>query len=224
MTSMRKTLFGGFAVAIVAMSALVLFGGGRSNGGGQCGTCPSAFTTAKVEKSCCGGCGGEAKACENAAVVLDAAEGKKLEAAVSETLAPAKCTACKKTGTMCSHCQQKHHQADIKALKTHIEAARAAVTAGESKTALAELDKAHGLVAKLAAYHAPKEAKATAKTGAIINTRCPMMGREIDPANVPENLVREFNGRKVGFCCGGCPAAWDKLSETDKQARLEKAK
>ena len=36
------------------------------------------------------------------------------------------------------------------------------------------------------------------------------------------NLVREFNGQQVAFCCGGCPAGWDKLSDADKAAKLAK--
>jgi hypothetical protein len=56
-----------------------------------------------------------------------------------------------------------------------------------------------------------------------VNARCPIMGSAIDPAKVPANLTRPFKGRKVGFCCGGCPAAWDQLSEDQKQAALDKA-
>lgn len=58
----------------------------------------------------------------------------------------------------------------------------------------------------------------------VVNDRCPIMGGKIDPAKVPAALTREFNGHKVGFCCGGCPAAWDKLSDTEKQAKLDKVK
>ena len=57
-----------------------------------------------------------------------------------------------------------------------------------------------------------------------VNDRCPIMGGKIDPANVPDALTREFKGQKVGFCCGGCPAAWDKLSDAQKQAKLDKVK
>ncbi|MCY2930375.1 MAG: hypothetical protein NTV86_12915 [Planctomycetota bacterium] len=57
-----------------------------------------------------------------------------------------------------------------------------------------------------------------------VNDRCPIMGGKIDPAAVPANLTREFNGEKVGFCCGGCPAAWDKLPDAQKEAKLSKVK
>ncbi|MCY2930376.1 MAG: hypothetical protein NTV86_12920 [Planctomycetota bacterium] len=57
---------------------------------------------------------------------------------------------------------------------------------------------------------------------AVVNDRCPISGKAIDPAKVAAELTREFKGQKVGFCCGGCPPAWDKLSDDDKQAKLDK--
>jgi hypothetical protein len=62
--------------------------------------------------------------------------------------------------------------------------------------------------------------KARAK---FINTRCPIMGTPIDPNNVPANLTREFKGQKVAFCCGGCPSLWDKLTDKEKEAKLQQA-
>jgi len=47
------------------------------------------------------------------------------------------------------------------------------------------------------------------------------MNSPIQPERVnKENLVREFQGQKVAFCCGGCPAAWDRLSDSEKQQKL----
>lgn len=63
----------------------------------------------------------------------------------------------------------------------------------------------------------------TPKADKVINARCPIMGTKIDPNNVPANLTREFKGQEVGFCCGSCPPAWDKLSDQQKQEKLEKA-
>ncbi|MGB2822214.1 MAG: hypothetical protein WBF17_14615 [Phycisphaerae bacterium] len=57
----------------------------------------------------------------------------------------------------------------------------------------------------------------------VVNAKCPMMGNTIDPAAVPANLTREFKGQKVGFCCAGCPAAWDKLSDEQKATKLAAA-
>jgi Cu(I)/Ag(I) efflux system membrane fusion protein len=57
----------------------------------------------------------------------------------------------------------------------------------------------------------------------VVNDKCPIMGSEIDPTDVPEDLMRRWKGKRVGFCCAGCPDAWDKLSESEKQAKLEAA-
>jgi len=65
--------------------------------------------------------------------------------------------------------------------------------------------------------------KASAAKPAVVNTTCPLMGSRIDPAKVPANLYRQYKGKGVGFCCGGCPLAWDKLSDAEKDAKLKKA-
>jgi hypothetical protein len=59
--------------------------------------------------------------------------------------------------------------------------------------------------------------------GKIVNARCPIMGGKLDRENVPASLTRTFAGQKVGFCCGGCPAKWDKLSDEEKTAKLKAA-
>ncbi len=68
----------------------------------------------------------------------------------------------------------------------------------------------------------PAAVPATAPAvSAFANTRCPIMAsNKIDPAKVPDNLIREHKGQKVAFCCGGCPPAWDKLSDEAKDAAL----
>ena len=30
----------------------------------------------------------------------------------------------------------------------------------------------------------------------------------------------DYKGRKVAFCCAGCPSTWDKLSDPQKQAKV----
>jgi len=57
----------------------------------------------------------------------------------------------------------------------------------------------------------------------VVNKRCPIMGREIDPAEVPPNLTRKFQDRTVGFCCAGCLPAWDKLTSSEKAEKLKAA-
>ena len=64
--------------------------------------------------------------------------------------------------------------------------------------------------------------KKVVDTSGIVNIACPIMNNKIDPKNVPANLTREWEGQKIGFCCGGCPEKWDKLSDKDKEEKLSK--
>ena len=77
---------------------------------------------------------------------------------------------------------------------------------------LADAEK-DALMAKMFAAPAP------AGAAAVINTQCPIMGGKVDPATVPANLVREFGGKKIGFCCAGCPPKWDLLTD-DKKTKI----
>jgi hypothetical protein len=67
------------------------------------------------------------------------------------------------------------------------------------------------------------EAATKAASGKVVNTRCPIMGGVVDPNKAPASLTREFKDQKVGFCCGMCPAQWDKLSDDEKEAKLKTA-
>lgn len=66
-----------------------------------------------------------------------------------------------------------------------------------------------------------RQTSAEDKDSAVVNSNCPIMGSKIDPEEVPDNLTREFDGKKIGFCCGSCPAQWDELSEEEKRAKLD---
>lgn len=59
---------------------------------------------------------------------------------------------------------------------------------------------------------------------AVVNAKCPITGGALSPDGVVENLTRDHKGRKIGFCCDGCPEEWDKLTDADKDAELAKAK
>ena len=65
----------------------------------------------------------------------------------------------------------------------------------------------------------PQSATSTA-AATYANANCPMMGSKIDATAVTSNLVREFEGQKVAFCCGGCPGKWDKLPDDEKTQKL----
>ena len=55
----------------------------------------------------------------------------------------------------------------------------------------------------------------------FVNSRCPVMGNEIDPAKVTPALTRTYKGRKVAFCCAGCLPQWEKLTEDQKEGKLK---
>jgi hypothetical protein len=99
-----------------------------------------------------------------------------------------------------------------------LENARKAVDMGHKEHALMELKKVEDLVAVV------QRTLAQHVKPAFANTVCPIMGSKIDTSKLPASLIREFNGQKVGFCCAGCPAQWDKLTDAQKQARLAKTK
>jgi hypothetical protein len=97
-----------------------------------------------------------------------------------------------------------------------IDAATKAVEGGRKVVALAELKKARGVVALC------RETMLDMGKRRIANARCPIMGTKLDPEKVSPDLTRRYMGRKVGFCCAGCPQQWDKLSSAEKDERLEK--
>lgn len=68
---------------------------------------------------------------------------------------------------------------------------------------------------------APTAKTADGKPLTFANDRCPIMGNAIAPAKVPASLVRDYNGQKIAFCCGGCPGAWDLLPASQKDAKLK---
>jgi pectinesterase len=57
----------------------------------------------------------------------------------------------------------------------------------------------------------------------VVNSVCPIEGTKIDPTNVPDSQIRTYKGKKVGFCCTMCPTVWDKLSDEEKDAKLQAA-
>lgn len=93
-----------------------------------------------------------------------------------------------------------------------------AAESGDKKTELAELNKA---VNMLVTIHAAigKHVKPQ-----FTNSRCPIMGSPIQRDKVDAGLTRDFKGQKVAFCCAGCPVAWDKLTDGQKEAKLASSK
>ena len=68
------------------------------------------------------------------------------------------------------------------------------------------------------------EPEGGSETVATVNAKCPMpMGGKFDRTKVTTDLVRDFNGKKVGFCCAMCLPMWDKLSDAEKTEKLAAA-
>ena len=57
----------------------------------------------------------------------------------------------------------------------------------------------------------------------IVNARCPIMGSRINTTRVSASLTRMYDGRRVAFCCAGCPGTWDQLDDAQKAAKLKSA-
>lgn len=72
----------------------------------------------------------------------------------------------------------------------------------------------------------PSAAMATATTAAatsaiqIVNTKCPIMGNDVNAKELTAENVREWNGKKVGFCCPPCIEEWEAMSDTEKAEKL----
>ena len=118
--------------------------------------------------------------------------------------------------------QEKHRLMQgmcVKKLDQAIKAIDAATKAGEAghkATALAELKKARGLIVSC------RKTLSEMGKGRFVNVRCPILGTKLEPEKVPQNLTRTYMGKKVGFCCAGCPEQWDKLSPEEKASKLGK--
>lgn len=94
-----------------------------------------------------------------------------------------------------------------------------AIKSGDRQTELAELNKALDklitVYKALGMYTKPQFAN---------SLHCPIMGSPIDISMVDESLTRDYMGRKIAFCCAGCPSAWDKLTEAQKQVKVPAVK
>jgi len=51
-----------------------------------------------------------------------------------------------------------------------------------------------------------------------VNTMCVMMPNEA----ISKGVTTEYKGMKVGFCCPGCVAKFNKMTDADKVANLAK--
>ena len=113
---------------------------------------------------------------------------------------------------------EEMHSTHVPMVVTSIDKAKQALGSGDPSTVLAELNKARQMLMaideSLATYVKPKFA----------NDRCPVMGTPINPDKVAENLIRDYRAQKIAFCCAGCPEQWDRLTDSQKQAKLAKVR
>ncbi|OHB73363.1 MAG: hypothetical protein A2Z25_20905 [Planctomycetes bacterium RBG_16_55_9] len=107
---------------------------------------------------------------------------------------------------------------DLPLVLMSIDNATRAAESGDKTTAVVELLKVRKILisanALLGEHLKPHFA----------NSHCPIMGLPIDVSVVDESLTRDYKGWKVAFCCARCPAAWDRLTDAQKQFRIPRVK
>ncbi len=113
---------------------------------------------------------------------------------------------------------EKIHSGHLPMVSQSINKAIKAIEAGNKETALAELHKAKKMIAGI------NEAIGKHIKPKFVNSKCPIWGAPIEPDKVTKDLVREYKGQKVAFCCKECPPEWDKLTDAEKDAKLAKTK
>ncbi|MBW8001366.1 MAG: hypothetical protein FVQ80_05020 [Planctomycetes bacterium] len=116
----------------------------------------------------------------------------------------------------------KLHKQHVPDLTKAIDEAIEAIKADNKELALQKLGQAKKTVAqvkKTVGRYVKKHAKPEPK---FVNNKCPFMGAPINPDKVTANLTRDYKGKKVAFCCAGCPTKWDKLSDEQKEEKLAK--
>ena len=66
----------------------------------------------------------------------------------------------------------------------------------------------------------PVEVAAVGSSLEIINTHCPIMGNPVDKAETDPAMMKDWNGKKVAFCCPPCLEEWDELSDAEKAEKI----
>ncbi len=64
--------------------------------------------------------------------------------------------------------------------------------------------------------------EAVVSTAAIelANTKCPIMGNPVKAEDTPPELIRDWNGKKVGFCCPPCLEDWAEMTDAERAEKL----
>lgn len=66
----------------------------------------------------------------------------------------------------------------------------------------------------------PVEVATVGSSIEIINTHCPIMGSPVDKAESDPAMLKDWNGKKVAFCCPPCLEEWDELSDAEKAEKI----
>jgi hypothetical protein len=106
---------------------------------------------------------------------------------------------------------------DIPAAIASLDNAVKAMDAGNTADAKMEIEKAKKMLKDM--LMTQKKCMGNMPT---VNNACPITDAKIDMMNTPENLITMYKGQKVGFCCPNCPPAWEKLTDKEKNEKLEK--
>lgn len=109
------------------------------------------------------------------------------------------------------------HAKQVPAIQDAVRKAIQHIEAGHTQMALTELKQAQ------TSLESVRKALGKHVGPQFVNDRCPVMGSPIKAENVKPDLVRTYKDQKVAFCCAGCPTAWDRLSDTQKAAKLQAA-
>ena len=111
---------------------------------------------------------------------------------------------------------QMIHSTRLPAVQDALDRAIGHIEAGRQEAALKEMKQ---IKLSLAAIHQTLGRHVGPQ---FVNDRCPIMGGKFNPEKISAELTRMHGEQKVGFCCAGCPAQWDRLTEAQKIARLKK--
>ena len=207
------TVLGVVAVAVLGMTLL------GTNAGAQC--CGSAKTTAVKAPSADGPAGCPLSKVATATISPSPAGGTSDAAPCCAKAGTVECCAAGKVKAVkgkSSPTLQQIHARQLPGVLKSIDAALKALEKGDQAAAIRHLTAAR-LNIQTAHIALAKHVGPT-----FVNAVCPLMGSPIKPEKVTASLTREYKGQKVGFCCGGCPEAWDKLTDAQKEAKLAKAK
>ena len=66
----------------------------------------------------------------------------------------------------------------------------------------------------------PVEVATFSSSMEIINTHCPIMGNPVDKAETDPTMMKDWNGKKVAFCCPPCLEEWNELSDAEKAEKI----